>query len=451
MDHIDIPVFALLNSPCASPVHEDRMSSSVLQSVCDSFDSFEESSEPVAFDSSTILGDLCSALFVDQTDDDLENAQFARWAFDNSSQSPFPHSDNEEDEKHVSDYLTSAEYPAEFVAVDSQKIPFRTLTTSPTLISPKFESLSTTSAMSSVSSSAASSPSLKEGRKMTLTSRKRGSSEDLLSPTASTPKTPRRTSASFSTTPTATESVVADDETSPSSSNGNNSSTQSASRNEFTLLELAQQLNMNCRFRDCRRSLLENAKMTSDQMSVIRSRPEFQSLVLQSSTRRMSLARFCRLVLVLVFHFAVRDGRLPGFWKRMNHSLLVQAIRRDMADKNNLPDCYEEPFSPEFEANVSASEAAAFESMESLDSQDDDGEKADGFNGQSSDREKRVLNAEMMDLIKEKDWLLVCCHPDVGLQAFEYVKQRMNVKDAVARAQREAVVAFFRDGLHNKS
>lgn len=96
-------------------------------------------------------------------------------------------------------------------------------------------------------------------------------------------------------------------------------------KDEYTLVDLATKLQLNCRFRDCRRSLLENPKLTAQQLEVIGSMAESAPLVNYNSTnatRKMSLERFCRLVMVLVFHFGVRDGRLPSFWKRMDHELL---------------------------------------------------------------------------------------------------------------------------------
>jgi hypothetical protein len=194
--------------------------------------------------------------------------------------------------------------------------------------------------------------------------------------------------------------------------------------------------------------LLENSKLSHEQLQIIHDRKEFRALVTQSSSRRMSLARFSRLVLVLVFHFAVRDGRLPSFWRRMDHNLLVHAIRRDMIMRHALPDPKTAPYEPMFDRTA----LEPISAMPAAGADEDDGDvPTTPSSGRASKMDKWQLTCELMDH-QGIDWLLVACHPDVGLQAAEYVKQhRMNVADAVDRAQREAIHAFWKDAHEKKA
>lgn len=150
-----------------------------------------------------------------------------------------------------------------------------------------------------------------------------GDEDDSLSPAALADRTKKRRKAA--------SPEPADSETDPTAAvmPSDTATLVASKKEEFTLVDLATKLQLNCRFRDCRRSLLENQKMTPEQLEVIASSVESAALVNYTSTnatRKMSLERFCKLVLVMVFHFGVRDGRLPSFWKRMDHHLLRSVL-----------------------------------------------------------------------------------------------------------------------------
>lgn len=79
----------------------------------------------------------------------------------------------------------------------------------------------------------------------------------------------------------------------------------------------------NWRFRDFKRSLFERLKQ--DHATFIETNPD-HSLLVQRLPHKMSMAAFARRLLLLVFHFIIRDGRSPRFWLKADQDKVREAL-----------------------------------------------------------------------------------------------------------------------------
>ncbi|KAL0491064.1 DNA topoisomerase 2 [Acrasis kona] len=77
------------------------------------------------------------------------------------------------------------------------------------------------------------------------------------------------------------------------------------------------------RYRDIKRLLFDN--LPQAQQNLIKNNSE-HSLLNQRLPNRLTMEQFCRRLLLLVYHFVVRDGKEPKFWKR-------DGTNRDMVNK----------------------------------------------------------------------------------------------------------------------
>lgn len=77
------------------------------------------------------------------------------------------------------------------------------------------------------------------------------------------------------------------------------------------------------RYRDIRRALFE--KLPTEQLEYIQKDP-LHSLLKQRLPHKLSLVAFCKRIMLLVFHFIVRDGREPKFWRK-------KEMRQDLVKK----------------------------------------------------------------------------------------------------------------------
>lgn len=79
----------------------------------------------------------------------------------------------------------------------------------------------------------------------------------------------------------------------------------------------------NWRFRDFKRSLFERLKQ--DHATFIETNPE-HSLLVQRLPHKMSMSAFARRLLLLVFHFIIRDGRSPRFWLKADQDKVREVL-----------------------------------------------------------------------------------------------------------------------------
>jgi hypothetical protein len=77
------------------------------------------------------------------------------------------------------------------------------------------------------------------------------------------------------------------------------------------------------RYRDIKRLLFDN--IPESQLEFIKKDARHKILV-QRLPNRLTMEHFCRRLLLLVFHFVLRDGREPKFWRR-------DSTRRDIVDR----------------------------------------------------------------------------------------------------------------------
>eukprot|EP00761_Pharyngomonas_kirbyi_P000633 gb/GECH01000633.1/.p1 GENE.gb/GECH01000633.1/~~gb/GECH01000633.1/.p1 ORF type:complete len:462 (+),score=114.32 gb/GECH01000633.1/:1-1386(+) len=85
------------------------------------------------------------------------------------------------------------------------------------------------------------------------------------------------------------------------------------------------------RFRDFKRSLFERIK--PDHASFIENSCE-HSLLKQRLPHRMSMAAFCKRIMLLAFHFIIRDGKPPRFWAKV-HQPKLRANLAENYDRYN--------------------------------------------------------------------------------------------------------------------
>jgi hypothetical protein len=71
--------------------------------------------------------------------------------------------------------------------------------------------------------------------------------------------------------------------------------------------------NKSWRYRDIKRLLFDN--ISSDQEEFIKNDP-YHKILVQRLPNKLSMEHFCRRLLLLAFHFILRDGRKPKFWKK---------------------------------------------------------------------------------------------------------------------------------------
>jgi len=91
------------------------------------------------------------------------------------------------------------------------------------------------------------------------------------------------------------------------------------------------------RYRDIKRLLFDN--LPQSQLNIIKT-DKNHSLLVQRLPNRLTMEQFCRRLWLLVFHFIVRDGKEPKFWKR-------DGTKREVVTKVLL-DC-----APQFHDNIS--------------------------------------------------------------------------------------------------
>jgi hypothetical protein len=77
------------------------------------------------------------------------------------------------------------------------------------------------------------------------------------------------------------------------------------------------------RYRDIKRSLLE--KSSTDQLSLIDSDSN-HSILRQRLPHKLTLAQFCKRLMLLVFHYVAKDGREPKFWRK-------KTVRQELVKK----------------------------------------------------------------------------------------------------------------------
>eukprot|EP00667_Euglena_gracilis_P017249 EG_transcript_18156 len=90
------------------------------------------------------------------------------------------------------------------------------------------------------------------------------------------------------------------------------------------------------RFRDRTRALFLN--MQEDQRRFIRNHPVHNVLV-HRMPAKMLVSDFARNILILGFHFMLKDGQLPQFWRKtqFRRSALLARLRpEDMVPQNNI-------------------------------------------------------------------------------------------------------------------
>lgn len=86
---------------------------------------------------------------------------------------------------------------------------------------------------------------------------------------------------------------------------------------------LSKDPNKSWRYRDIKRSLFE--KTTPQQASFIDKNLE-HSLLKQRLPHKLSMCSFAKRIMLLVYHFILRDGREPKFWRR-------GSVRADLVEK----------------------------------------------------------------------------------------------------------------------
>jgi hypothetical protein len=99
---------------------------------------------------------------------------------------------------------------------------------------------------------------------------------------------------------------------------------------------LSRDPNKSWRYRDIKRALFE--KSSKDQLALVDSDSN-QALLRQRLPHKLSLAQFCKRLMLLVYHFIIRDGREPKFWRK-------KTVRQDLV-KKILQEC-----EPEFYKKV---------------------------------------------------------------------------------------------------
>ncbi len=83
--------------------------------------------------------------------------------------------------------------------------------------------------------------------------------------------------------------------------------------------------NKSYRYRDIKRALFE--KCAKEHVEMVDNDP-YHSLLHQRLPHKLSLAQFCKRVILLVFHHIVRDGREPRFWRQkgVKHELIRKIL-----------------------------------------------------------------------------------------------------------------------------
>ncbi len=91
---------------------------------------------------------------------------------------------------------------------------------------------------------------------------------------------------------------------------------------------ISKDANKSWRYRDIKRSLID--KSSKDQLGLIDADPH-HTILRQRLPHKLTLAQFCKRLMLLVFHFIVKDGREPKFWRKKN-------VRQDLI-KRILMEC----------------------------------------------------------------------------------------------------------------
>ncbi|KAL0485293.1 hypothetical protein AKO1_011699 [Acrasis kona] len=86
---------------------------------------------------------------------------------------------------------------------------------------------------------------------------------------------------------------------------------------------LSRDPNKSWRYRDIKRALFE--KCSKDQLELL-DKDQDHAILKQRLPHKLSLAQFCKRLVLLVFHFIVRDGRDPKFWRK-------KTVRQDLVRK----------------------------------------------------------------------------------------------------------------------
>jgi hypothetical protein len=91
---------------------------------------------------------------------------------------------------------------------------------------------------------------------------------------------------------------------------------------------LSKDPNKSWRYRDIKRSLFE--KMTPEQERFIDGNPE-HCVIKDRLPHKLSMVSFAKRIMLMVFHFILRDGREPKFWKKqtVNHDILEQVLTKN--------------------------------------------------------------------------------------------------------------------------
>jgi hypothetical protein len=101
---------------------------------------------------------------------------------------------------------------------------------------------------------------------------------------------------------------------------------------------LSKDPNKNWRYRDTKRALFD--KMPKDQVEFI-DKEEGHNLLQQRLPHKLSLVGFAKRIMLIVYHFIVRDGRAPKFWRKGSaNQKLIEKILSE--------------FEPEFYEHVNA-------------------------------------------------------------------------------------------------
>lgn len=97
----------------------------------------------------------------------------------------------------------------------------------------------------------------------------------------------------------------------------------------FSQSRLAEIFGLPGRFRDYKRSLFDNNKMKPSQVEFMERDSEHRELTLRLP-HRITAAQFAFRIMLMAFHFALRDGRHPSFWKKLSHNVLFSCMTREI-------------------------------------------------------------------------------------------------------------------------
>lgn len=97
----------------------------------------------------------------------------------------------------------------------------------------------------------------------------------------------------------------------------------------FPQSRLAELYGLPGRFRDYKRSLFDNHKMKQPQLEFMDLDTEHRELTLRLP-HRITAGQFAFRIVLMGFHFALRDGRLPSFWRKLAHETLFSCLGDDI-------------------------------------------------------------------------------------------------------------------------